>query len=575
MKTLGRYRIMLRVATGGMAEIFLGCRTGEGGFEKLAAVKRILPHLTTDETFVEMFMDEARITATLSHGNIAQIFEFGRAGRSYFIAMEYIPGLSLRAIMGLCKKRQQPPPPGLAAYVLTQVCAALEYAHVQSDPYGQPLGIIHRDVSPSNVLLSFSGEVKLIDFGIAKAARRTSKTAAGELKGKYAYMSPEQAGGEEADRRSDIFSAGVLLYELLTNENPFRAHTDLETLAKVRLAQVPLPTSTLRGRDILLYEIATRAMHRDPNKRFAAAGEMQEALETYCSKAGFGSRQLAKWITQSFPREEKRQQEVLRDARERLVKEGGLIHVPTDSQITAEVVLDDDDEDEEDYGHDTVEVVPSEPLPVSEPPALPKDLPPIQLKGGKVPRAGSVATPIPTAPLGGPSGTPTGTPPGVTITPKGPPKGPVSGKIAVPVAGAAASSGSLPTLGLPPGSGPGRTSPGSSIHRRQNNRPFYIGLAVVIALVLGLGVFLVLRPAKQGPPLGSVRLTVRPQVAAEVYVDGELHGSLSAGEVYIIEGLLEGKHRVKIKGPSFPPAEELVEVLRGRHASLQLTVNPR
>jgi eukaryotic-like serine/threonine-protein kinase len=571
MKTLGRYRIMLRVATGGMAEIFLGCRTGEGGFEKLAAVKRILPHLTTDETFVEMFMDEARITATLSHGNIAQIFEFGRAGRSYFIAMEYVPGLSLRAIMGLSKKRQQPAPPGLAAYVLTQVCAALAYAHERSDPYGKPLGIIHRDISPSNVLLSFSGEVKLIDFGIAKAARRTSKTAAGELKGKYAYMSPEQAGGEEADRRSDIFSAGVLLYELLSNENPFRAHNDLETLAKVRLAQVPLPTSTLRGSEIMLYEIATRAMHRDPAKRFDSAGEMQEALERYCSKAGFGSRQLAKWIAQAFPREEKRQQEVLRDARERLIKEGGLIHVPTDSQITAEVVLDDDDDDDDEYdGHDTVEVVPSEPLPVSEPPALPKDLPPIPLRGGKVPRAGSVATPIPT----GPPGTPTGTPPGLTIRPQGPPKGPVSGKIAVPVAGAAAtSSGSLPTLGMPPGSG-SHTASGSSIHRRQRNRWFQLGLALIVALVLGLGAFVALRPAKQGPPLGSVRLTVRPQVAAEVYVDGELHGALSAGEVYLIEGLLAGKHRIKIKGASFPPAEELVEVVRGRSVSLQLTVNP-
>ena len=312
---IGRYEILASLGKGGMAEVFLGRATGEGGFERLVAVKRILPDLAETPDFVDMFTDEARISAGLSHGNIGQVYEFGRSDDSYFIAMEYIQGVHLRKLYRVFGKMKKIPPPGLAAYVMANVCAALEHAHTRLDADGEPLNIVHRDISPSNVLVTFEGEIKLIDFGIARARERMHETSASSLKGKFAYMSPEQAFGEDLDHRSDVFGAGILLFELLTRCNPFEDDTDLKTLERVRKAKVIPPRKVVGSVPEELEAICLRALQRKPGDRHASAGEMQAELEGFQFKAGYGRQQLARLMDRAFTRQREETQELLRAAR--------------------------------------------------------------------------------------------------------------------------------------------------------------------------------------------------------------------------------------------------------------------
>ena len=298
---IDKYEVLARLGKGGMAEVFLGRSTGEGGFERLVAVKRILPALVERPSFVEMFMDEARISAELRHSNIGQVYEFGRAGEAYFIAMEYIEGVHLKALYRHFGRVKQIPPPPMAAYLMANVCAALEHAHTRRDSQGRPRNIIHRDVSPSNVLVTFDGEVKLIDFGIARARQRVHETSVSSLKGKFAYMSPEQARGKELDPRSDIFGAGVLLFELLTRCNPFEDDSDLSTLERVRAAKVIPPTKVVGDVPPELERICLRALARRPAERYASAGAMQADLEAFSFKVGFGRSAMGQWMKQAFP----------------------------------------------------------------------------------------------------------------------------------------------------------------------------------------------------------------------------------------------------------------------------------
>src|SRR5512144_1210931 len=214
-KAVGRYQIVDRLAVGGMAELFKATLTGEHGFAKLVAIKKILPHLATDHSFVEMFIDEARITAQLDHKHIVAVFELGTDADTPYIAMQYVDGLDVLALLRECARAQIRLSPDLAALIAREVLDALDYAHNALDVKGKPLGIVHRDISPGNVLLSWRGDVKLTDFGIARAAERRHKTEAGTLKGKYGYMSPEQVSGAEVDARSDLFSVGILLAEMV------------------------------------------------------------------------------------------------------------------------------------------------------------------------------------------------------------------------------------------------------------------------------------------------------------------------------------------------------------------------
>ncbi|MFZ9890012.1 MAG: serine/threonine protein kinase, partial [Myxococcota bacterium] len=199
----GKYVLLERVNVGGMAEVFKAKTFGVAGFERILAIKRILPSLVDDQEFIHMFIDEARIAVQLNHTNIAQIYELGKQGPHYYIAMEYLPSRDLRSILDRLRSAGQLMPIAQAAYITAKICEGLDYAHRRRDPAGAPMNIIHRDVSPQNILVTYEGDIKVIDFGIAKAANRASKTQAGVLKGKFGYMSPEQVRGLPIDRRSD------------------------------------------------------------------------------------------------------------------------------------------------------------------------------------------------------------------------------------------------------------------------------------------------------------------------------------------------------------------------------------
>ena len=242
----GPYLLLERISVGGMAEVYKAKEYGVEGFERTVAVKRILPHVAEDEEFIAMFKDEAKIAVQLNHGNIAQIYNLGNEQDSFYIALEYINGRDLRAVFQKCQQQGKPMPISQACYVIMKICEGLDYAHNKKDKYQRELNIIHRDVSPPNILVSFEGEVKLIDFGVAKAAGRASRTQAGILKGKFGYMSPEQVRGMPLDRRSDVFSVGVVLFEMLTRSLPFARTDDPVALAAEKLNRDPISLSERR-----------------------------------------------------------------------------------------------------------------------------------------------------------------------------------------------------------------------------------------------------------------------------------------------------------------------------------------
>ncbi len=245
----GQYEILERIASGGMAELYRARRSGVEGFQKIVAIKKILPHLADNEGFIAMFADEAKLAAQLNHPNIVHIYDLGKieAG-GYFIAMEHVEGRDLRAILESARELGMPLPVPLAVYVASKVASALDYAHRRRDGDGRDLHIVHRDVSPQNILISYEGDIKLCDFGIAKAASKVSQTESGALKGKIQYMSPEQAWGKPIDRRSDLFSLGTVLYELLTEQKLFPGESDMTVLEKVRAAVAGGPFRGQSGR---------------------------------------------------------------------------------------------------------------------------------------------------------------------------------------------------------------------------------------------------------------------------------------------------------------------------------------
>jgi eukaryotic-like serine/threonine-protein kinase len=300
----GPYTLLQKIASGGMAEIFRARRTGVAGFEKIVAVKRILPHLSHDPSFVQRFVDEARVAAGLAHPNIVQIYDLGRVGASYYIAMEYVDGADLRTILRRLRDHAERFPIGLAVLVASRLAAALEHAHGKNGAEGQPLEIVHRDVSPPNVLISFEGSVKLTDFGIARAAIRVAVTEKGELRGKLMYMSPEQASGQRVDHRSDIFSLGVVLYELLTDQRPFFAGSDLSLLEAVRRGSFTPAAALLPAIPARLDAAVSWALRKEPAERPANAGELRRALEETLAELGSpGEPELAALLRRLFERE--------------------------------------------------------------------------------------------------------------------------------------------------------------------------------------------------------------------------------------------------------------------------------
>ena len=299
MASHGRYTILGKLADGGMAEIFLAIQHGAEGFEKQVVLKRILTQYSADPQFRNMLLDEAHISMTLQHGSIVQVLDLGVAAGRYFLALELVDGWDLEKILQRAYKATMVFPTALGLYVVAEVCRALAYAHGKSRD-GKPLGIVHRDISPNNVLLSGEGEVKLADFGIAKAQRKREQTAAGVIKGKVAYMSPEQARGEAIDRRSDIFSVGSLMYRMMTDRLPFEANNDLESLMRVQKAEFPPPQEAKPGIGSSVAAIIRRAMRLHPAERYQTADEMlievERVLRTEFHSAG--QTELKSWLVQ-------------------------------------------------------------------------------------------------------------------------------------------------------------------------------------------------------------------------------------------------------------------------------------
>ena len=281
----GKYFLLDRINVGGMAEVYKAKTVGVEGFEKIVAIKRILPSVAEDEEFIKMFVDEAKITSQLSHANLCQTFDLGKIDDTFYIAMEYVPGRDLRAVFERMNRRGERMPLMLAAYVMARVCDGLDYAHRKRDPSGRDLHIVHRDVSPQNIIVSYEGEVKLIDFGIAKAANKITKTQAGILKGKFGYMSPEQVRGLALDGRSDIFAAGVVLYELATSERLFTGASDFSVLEKVQQAKVPPPSQIEPAIPLRLERIILKALAREPEDRYQQAADFAHDLTRFLMEA--------------------------------------------------------------------------------------------------------------------------------------------------------------------------------------------------------------------------------------------------------------------------------------------------
>lgn len=276
---LGRYELLARLATGGMGEIFLSRLEGAAGFEKLYVVKRILPHLADDVRFRQMLISEAQIAAKMSHANICQVYELGEIQGQLFIAMEYLEGVTMLPLLRRASKAQTPLDFGFVAGVIQQVCDALHYAHELKDRNGESLGLIHRDVTPSNVFVTESGVVKILDFGIAKAkGASSSKTEDGAVKGKYAYMAPEQLRGGQLDRRADVFAVGVVLYEMLALRRLFQRKTDYLTFRAVM--EQPIADIRRYRPDIpdALASVVACALDRDPTKRYQTARQLATAV---------------------------------------------------------------------------------------------------------------------------------------------------------------------------------------------------------------------------------------------------------------------------------------------------------
>jgi serine/threonine-protein kinase len=298
---VGKYQLVSKLATGGMAEVYLAKAAGPMGFEKTLVLKRILPHLAEDPQFVEMFLGEAKLAAQLNHPNIVQIFDFGESEGAYYLAMEYIDGPNLRTLSKKARAVGVELPPAACAKIIASACEGLAFAHDFMDPdTGEPLGLIHRDISPDNILMSRQGAVKVVDFGIAKAANQSHKTQTGLIKGKIAYMPPEQLQARPLDRRVDVYALGVVLYELLTGQKPFDATTDVSMMQAILFE--PLVPAASRRPDLPrpLVQIVDRAMAKVREHRYPDCRAFQADLEHFILSTGepVGAYQLSQLVAQ-------------------------------------------------------------------------------------------------------------------------------------------------------------------------------------------------------------------------------------------------------------------------------------
>jgi serine/threonine-protein kinase len=312
-----------KIGQGGMASIYLGRAETDLGGERLLVVKQILPLLSSSSEFSQLFIDEAKLSARLAHGNIVQVIDLGREDSRLYIAMEYVEGFDLRELLRQCAKRTVPLPLEFTLLIIVEVLRALDYAHRKRDDSGAPLGIVHRDVSPSNVLLSLEGEVKLCDFGIARAMGADSELPEAAIRGKAAYMSPEAAGGEVLDARSDVFSTGIVLWELLAGRRLYRPREGRTiSLEQARRAELPELPDVGYPQQERLYDIVQRALAKRREDRFASARDMLRDLEAYVASAKLMASPLrfGEWLTTHFGQ----QIVAIRRQRELLAKNANL-----------------------------------------------------------------------------------------------------------------------------------------------------------------------------------------------------------------------------------------------------------
>src|SRR5438128_790097 len=298
----GKYLLLDRIAVGGMAEIFLARQMGVEGFEKTVVLKRIRPHLGDKKSFVKMFLNEAKLAAQLTHPNVVTIHDLGKVSDSYFIAMEYLFGRDMRRVMPKAESLGIPFPIVYACKIASQVLEGLYYAHKKADIYGVPLGIVHRDVTPENIFVSFDGGVKVLDFGIAKAANQVEMTRAGEIKGKLSYMSPEQCMGKPLDARSDVFSLGVVLYEWITGFKLFTGESDVAVLKSITDGKIYRPSYFKADVPEQVEQILMKALEKDREQRYQSAWEMQYDLDKFLAGNEFtpSNQHLATFMKQLF-----------------------------------------------------------------------------------------------------------------------------------------------------------------------------------------------------------------------------------------------------------------------------------
>ena len=299
----GKYILLQRIGAGGMAEVFQAIVGGPEGFQRSLVIKRMLPQLSQDEAFVRMFIDEAKLSGLLSHPNLVQIIEFGKVEDSFFIAMDYVHGRTLAAIKSKLHATERLAPIAASVEIARQLCVGLDYAHAMQSPDGKPLGIVHRDISPPNIMLDFHGVVKILDFGIARVAEglRDSRTQVGMMKGKIAYMSPEQLQLGDIDRRSDVFAVGIILHEMLTGRRLFRSNTDYASSRMVLEMEIAEPSALNAAVPAELDRIVMRALQRDREARYATAGAMAADLERVMSEMRYSPREHLTLLRELFP----------------------------------------------------------------------------------------------------------------------------------------------------------------------------------------------------------------------------------------------------------------------------------
>ncbi len=333
-----KYRIIRKLDVGGMAAVFLAESESIKGFKRRVAIKRILPHLTKNKRFVQMFLDEARLSLQLQHANIVSVFDIGKADNTFFIVMDFIDGANLKNVIDMTRKRGELIPMEQAIYIVREVCEGLAYAHDQRDmETGEPLGIVHRDVSPPNILISGRGEIKLTDFGLAKATSQLEQTDPGVVKGKFSYLSPEAASGTDLDNRADIFSAGIILWELLTGRRLFFGESDFHTVELVRQADVPPMSATNPDVPRELEEIVLRSLARDPKDRYQATPEFVEALTRFLFSHGMAvsRHDIARLIQKTISRQSEE------EPPKKKKDSGGIIDALIQEEILKFTSLDD------------------------------------------------------------------------------------------------------------------------------------------------------------------------------------------------------------------------------------------